>query len=539
MFSFRSFLKLSAVAAAALIIASCGKGKPVLASKGNMIPDNAVMAMKLDANQLLDKTFGEPGSQGRELLNMGRSMASMSLGEFGEFGTVIRNVIQNPAELGVCLEEPVVLSATADLDKVRLYDEGSMEIYLVALLNNREAFEKVVDATAAFAEFDSHMKVVKEATKEYTHYVLADDNDASLDLGVSDESAVLRFRYHENTGKIDLKTTMRGLFANGGPAHAESMETLYAANGELAVWYNLEQMFKMMMPIVEEVDPFTAADLKKSLPLYEGCAMVADLAFLKGQTVLDCHFFASEKVKEMVRKYNAQASDKYLSYLPSSAFIAGNFAFKNLPDLMKMTAEYNPQSAEVMEQLELMFGIDEQFLAGLSGTTTFGVDGHGLMSLPVPGFVCITECDRYVWDFVKTEISDKAQYVGSDMYNLMDMAYLSYDNGHMMLADAVTMQAGPLGGAESFAETELAQTIKNGGLMINLEALPYALLNEMAKEFDSSYLTADKLIEYISSVTFTPYDDNMASKLVFNMGDKQHTILEKLVLEGLSNIRLY
>ena len=193
MFDFRKTIKLLSVAAAAILMVSCGnKGeKATSATKGNMIPDNAVIAMKVDADQLWNKALGDEGSDMRNYWNMGKSMLSMSAGELGEIGDVVRKVLKDPAALGVCMEEPMVLSVAADL--VDVYNEEvDVEVCLVALLDDSGAFVNVVDAVMDVANEEGELGMSKEVVSDsYTYYSAVIDEGVSLDLGVSAESAVL------------------------------------------------------------------------------------------------------------------------------------------------------------------------------------------------------------------------------------------------------------------------------------------------------------------------------------------------------------
>ena len=528
MFGFRQLLKLSAVAATALIIASCGGDKPVLASKGNMIPEGSVMAVKLGADQLFNKALGDENSKGREIWNMGKSMASMSLTEFGELGKIAREILNDPAALGVRMAEPVVMSYSMDLEQVMVTNDPEVDMYIVALLDNKAAFEKVVDATLSFAETEG-ITATKEASDDFTHYVLLAEQEGSLDLGVSAESVVFRFKYGAEDAGVSLNTSMRGLFANGESARSEGLEAFYASEGEIAIWYDIESVLNMVMPVMDAVQPGTSAQLQKYMPMLANASFVGDLSFLDGQTVLGFQMFGSQEMKDYVKKYYAAPTGKFMNYLPSTSAIVGSAAIKNLPEIIEQACEMNAEYADAFEQLEVMLGIDREFLAGISGDIAFAIDGANLGMTQTPGFVAIVECNRNVWDFIQPELAENAEYVGSDMYNLMNVAYVAYNDGHIILADPATMKAVPFSGADSFAETMLAKEIENGGFVLNLEALPIPVLDMFAQEIDGK-MTGAELLEFVNSVVISSYNDNMSAKLILNMGDKQHNILEKLVL---------
>ena len=73
------------------------------------------------------------------------------------------------------------------------------------------------------------------------------------------------------------------------------------------------------------------------------------------------------------------------------------------------------------------------------------------------------------------------------------------------------------------------------GAVVDLEVLPASLLDSLASEVEY-YMTGRELLEYVNSVVITSSDDHMQATLTLNMGDKEHNLLEKLVLEAVSNI---
>ena len=536
MFGFRKFIKLTAVAAAALIMASCGKD-PQLATKGNMVPDGAVLAMKLNADQLFNKALGAENSQTRQLWNMGKSMASMSLSQFGELGNVALQILNDPAALGACIEEPVVISFYVDFESAMTTNNPDVEMYLVALLENKAAFEKVVDTVIPFAEQEGMMKTVKDASEAYTHYILVDDDDVSLDLGVTNESAVFRFKAGVKDAGISMKDSMVALFANKESADSEGLDAFYASEGELAMWFDMETCMNAVMPLMASVQPESAAQINELMPMLANASFVTDLSFLEGQTVLGLQVFGSQEMKDYSKKYNAVPSGKFLKYMPASSAIVGSAAIKNLPELMDQMCGMNPEFAELFDELEVMFGVDKDFLAGISGDIAFALDGKDLGLNEIPGFMVAIECERNIWDFVQEEIVEEAHCVGSDMYNIMNVAYLAYMDGHIVLADPDTMSAVSLGGTDSFAETALAKEIQNGGVVMNLEALPIPVLDMFAKEIDAN-MSGEELLDFVSSVVVASYNDNMSAKLILNMGDKQHNFLEKLINEAVAGLNL-
>ena len=530
MFDFRKTIKLLSVAAAAILMVSCGnKGeKATSATKGNMIPDNAVIAMKVDADQLWNKALGDEGSDMRNYWNMGKSMLSMSAGELGEVGDVVRQILKDPAALGVCMEEPMVLSVAADL--VDVYNEEvDVEVCLVALLDDSGAFVNVVDAVMDVANEEGELGMSKEVVSDsYTYYSAVIDEGVSLDLGVSAESAVLRIKADMTSKNQDLKTSMLGLFAEGGPERTEGIDAFYASKADLAMWMDFEGVIEMARPVLESEEPAVIAQLDEYMPMYEGASMVSDLTFKDGQTVLQISMFGSEQMKAYSAKYNAVSSDKYFDYLPATSALVVNVALKDFAGLVSEMCKSNKELADGFEYLEEELGIDDELLAGFPGVITFALDGQGLGDRQIPGMVLLMDCEENVWEFIETYLEMYAEEVKPDEYNLLDMFYIAYADGTLSAASDMEVSIA------SFGDTILSRQLEKGGMIFDLASLPPHILNDFAQEIDGS-ISGEELLEYLSSVVLTNTPDHMTATLTLNMDDKEHNLLEKVLLYAVNS----
>ena len=74
---------------------------------------------------------------------------------------------------------------------------------------------------------------------------------------------------------------------------------------------------------------------------------------------------------------------------------------------------------------------------------------------------------------------------------------------------------------------------KDGGAGIDLTNMSEDMLNELAEELDRNLEAAD-LLEYVSSIVLTSGEND--AKFVWNMGDQQNTILQKLIQITSDNI---
>ena len=87
---------------------------------------------------------------------------------------------------------------------------------------------------------------------------------------------------------------------------------------------------------------------------------------------------------------------------------------------------------------------------------------------------------------------------------------------------------------DSFLNSPHAKDIAKGGFVFDLAAFPEDILDSLAEEFDYE-MSGSELLEYVSSVVVTVSDDHMTSTLAVNMDDKEHNLLEKLVLYVISS----
>ena len=187
-----------------------------LASKDNMIPDNAVLAGKVMPIPFWEKLTGNKDSDAYRLWNVTRLYLPIQINKYGKFGHVMKDAMDDPATLGINLNEPFILSSSAD----------KKEICLVVLLADSKAFLKAADALVDYVEDDYMLGVTKSTEGSYTHYQTL-MKDAAFDLGVTPESAVLRYtRYGKSGAPKDLKSSMSKLFVKGTNAGMSCLDLM-------------------------------------------------------------------------------------------------------------------------------------------------------------------------------------------------------------------------------------------------------------------------------------------------------------------------
>lgn len=505
--------------ASVLFAVSCSEETAVnvkLASKDNMIPDNAVLAVKVMPEQFWGKLMGNPGSKAQNLWNMAKLYLPLEINKYGEFGKVIKAAMDDPATLGVRLNEPIVMTMSLDLNETAR-EKSTGEICFVALLENSESFIKAVDALVEYAEVDGGMDIQKSSSDSYTHYQ-AFSEIASIDLGVTSESAVLRYtRYHESNVPTDLSSSMVKLFANGKQSSKSGVTGFYSSTSDLALWLDFEGAVNAFVPMVKDEKPEAADMLEGVSSFYEGVSLFAQLDFKKGETVMSLDVCGSEKIKEVAQKYLTEASDEQFKYLPNSALVTANLAIKDLPGLVDEICGLNEGFSQTLAEV----GINDYLIAGGPGqiavafTPRYGKLQYGLA----------VECTRNVWDFLKRRISKKnpglVEWYTEDVGVVNDETIFMYYEGAVRTYDQYAYYLATYG--NTFNLSDYAEDIKDGGIVLNLRAM-----DNYPEVFDEMDLDAWVM-------TFS--EGFTGVKLSLKMSDKSSTLLDKVVNFAADQIR--
>lgn len=515
-------MKVLAAGAAALLFVACGGNgsKVPQADENNMIPDNAVCALKVDLMSLWEKTSGDQGSQVRQLTAMAKMFLPSVIEENLEsevLADIANEFLSDPASLGIALDKPAVMSAAFDVVSYE-DEEYTAQAYLTVLLNDSDAFNKVADEVLVMAREEGLSGTSKAVVNDdYTHYIYFAEDGAALDLGVGAKSAVLRLVYDPQL--VDYQKTMVNLFADGGPKKTDGLKAFNDADEDMALWLDFNTTLTEVMEIVKEEERSLYVQLQPMMDLYEGASMTATLNFEDGKTVMNVNVYGNEAMASYTDKYYAKASDKYFDKVPESSVFVANLALKDVAGMIEEMAKSNSDFEELLPLLEEV-GIDEDVLEGLPGQITIALDGKGIDTKEIPGFVAVMECEPEVYELIESYLEDYAElYDGK--YIIDGLCEISYKRGALYVVESSL--------AESYYyhfNSEYADVIEKGGFAIDLEQLPMYLLDELAQEIDY-YMSGTELLEYVNGLTVV-MDAPLSTTITLYMADKDHNLLEKV-----------
>ena len=523
-------MKLAAVAAVVLGMSACGgkQKKDSIGSKDlevpsqleiasnssassvNLIPDNAIIALKVMPKQLFDKMLGDPNSALALQWNELRFQLQM-----------VAPAFSNPSKAGLNLDKPMIITLSGHIADVE-NEEAAIELCVIADLTDRDLFIKSFDDLIEMASDEA--EISKDYTSSsYTHYVIASDEIHAFDLGVMSKVLVARIKYDPAGNIGDLKKSMSQLFSNRGTEHAEGIQEFYSSGSDFAAWLDFGETMDFIMPLLNKAESVDLKALDQYMPMLETSSIVAGLDFQNGKTVFDVKLIGLDSVKEDINKYLTASSGRFLQYLPSSSVMVANIAFQNLDELVDRVCEENEELAEMFEALQENIGLDDEMLAGLPGEVILAIDGNGINERETPGLMAIMECDSNLWEFIEGYLEEYATYEAENTYMIQDAFYISYSpyENALLLIEANTYMGG-------FAETAFAEEIKNGGFVFDMTQLPDDVLDSIAAG-EMYYMTGRELLEYASSLVIVPSADFMGATITLNMGDQSHNLLEKAV----------
>ncbi len=509
---FKNFIKLTASAAVMMLLGACGSEdapEVTLASKGNMVPDNSIMAIKVMPEQIWNKSFGVRGSEAYELWEYGKDQLTYLLNGMGDFGKVAKSVLDDPANLGVNLKEPLVVSYSADVAKL-LSRNPQMEMTVVALLDDSGAFVKVFDSLMDLAKKNGEAEITREASGSFTYYKMSKSGEPFfLDLGVTPESAVLRLSINTPDSAKDSKASMSNLFAAGGPDDKEGIKAFHDSKGDAAVWINLDEIVSSLIPAIKEKAPKDArAIITEVASFFKGASAVADINFKDGETVMTANVLGSEKINELVQRYFKKASDKYFTEIPDNYAVVLNAAVKDLPGLVDIISSVPGVKEELRKA-----GIDKKVLAGGPGVITMAVDMLEEYYESDAKYVICLDADRTLWNFLENKISDKADELYEDFY-VKDDKGLQYRDGSLCLMDENAY--GDIQYIDyygSFADSNYAQYIEDGGILFMLRQIP-----QLA---ETAYETG------VEACAIAPTETMTGLKATIVMSDRYSNMLEQ------------
>ena len=548
-----TFTKFFTVVAASVLLASCAEEEKVSLP---LAPEDAVFAAKVDVKSIYEKSLGD-GSAASENIMQNLQAALMQAGAPTPVENILKKALNNPmTAFGLNLNQPVLVSATMDVAS------ENVGVYFSLPLSDKALFCMILDQVYAKAskssEYDSEYDYYGRENLSPSKETLSGGTDFYFFGGAADNyaccavagNAAVVYVSNQSLGKNGQagKAAIEKLLSQSGSCTGAGFDAFMASQDDLAIWYDVDSLLDMAMPMIKQEDMSLYAVLEMLKPYFEGVSVRGSLDFEKGKTVVGFSVDGPQQMKDMVAKYTAVPSDKFFSTLPASSVVAANIAIskKALSDTWTELLN-DPSIGAYLKQGAAQFGIGEEFISGLPGTITAGLtvgaDGNPVGALAI-------ECDKYVYDTVMNLLeahSGMVESTGLDTYMIYEEEYdydsYNYYYGYsptpvktriasvVYVNGAAIITTDSMLGVQTGYRSAASRLISNGGFVLDVVNLPSDLMNELTKELSSElhmWINPSMVLDWVSSVSLTA-KDGLNTELSVNMGDQQHNILQKLI----------
>ena len=525
----KSCVKLISSFLLVYLFASCTQS-----SVYEMIPADAQFALRIDVRSILEKSLGEENRDSKIVLN--ELKESCDYLESDDLAKIVKGIIDDPRMSGINLTAPAVISGKLDLE------DEEVELYIALSLGDSKKFKDFV--YALYEEAKEYCGTYYEGGP--SRFTLSDNAEGfyfgdflgeDLCLGVTNDFAVFYCSSEGLGEKLKVgKKALRNLFEQESKCDAAGIKDFEKMSGDISLWMNGEKLTRDALRAFKYDLDFLYKHLIAHSEWYEDSYYLMNLDFEKGKNIYEMTIGGSKELMAEFSKYSSTSSSKYFKYLPKDALAVVNFKLSQelLVDAWEGLSSLS-EFEEVLEVLESEYGIDEKTIKGFPGIISAAVSASSISESP--SFVVTAECDKKVYDVLVNILEEELGFEkegSAYVYETWTSAYyITYVDGAIMFMDnKIWQRSNGKALKESFSNNSLSSDIAKGGVLFDLSSLSKDDLDDLADdEFD---MEGQDLLQIMSSLTVT-YDKSSA-KFVWNMGDKDSNLLQKLVALIAENI---
>lgn len=524
------------VVLSALMLVSCADKFSV----EDFVPENAVVAAKCDFQDIYLKSFGDGSQASQDIIDrLKEEVKDLELA--GGIEQMFLQAIDNPVNaFGLDLSKPVVLSATSNSRATRV------SAYLAMAVSDVSKTKEMLNTMYDMAEEESNINYGGEPSKsEVTDgvelYYFGDACDDLLSCAVSDDF-VLFYLASENDEEDNkqAKRDILKLLQQEKPCTALGFDNFLSSDKSMDFWMDLDFVGSLAASELSPDDMYT----NMLLGMLDGMTTNGYVDFQKGKTTLGMKTNCPQETKELLEGFYSKPSAKYFSYLPQETVMACNMALNN-DALCELWDELSGNFLMMSLAAELEeAGIDRKFIEGLPGTVTLGLAACG-DDIDDYGVVAAIECDERAYETLMDILMTTGSFKSSDEgYEFFDVVYsydsyefekrviakIKYENGALiaMMPNLWNRSDGGKMWNKDYSDAETSSLISGGGYAMDFSYINEGAMDEFNDEIGEEFSKED-VLGYISSVVCT-YNQNEA-ELIWNMGDKEHTILQKIIEE--------
>jgi Domain of unknown function (DUF4836) len=314
--------KLTAIAAAAIIFASCTKPN----TQGVLIPKEAAVVITVDGKSLSSKLPWDEIKQNPLFLEI-NSDSSLP--------AAIKSLLENPENSGIDTKTDCMFFAIKDSAGGYIGFEGKVKDESIFKTFNKQITENGVESEKDGVQFISKFPLCIGWTKEKFVYIF----DAPQ-LSQMDELTKRMRRDSISISSVpgrDIGATCKAVFAlkeSNSLAKDDKFTQLMKETGDIHFWINSEELIKGG----PAVSALAMVNLDK---FYQGAVTTATMNFENGKMLANAKTYASGEMIDLVKKYSGgKINEDMIKRMPGKdviAVMALNFKPEALRELIKMT----------------------------------------------------------------------------------------------------------------------------------------------------------------------------------------------------------
>ena len=491
------------------------------------VPEDANLAAKVNVESLWDKAFKDNDLSLRKIVAAAQfeinEERESDWGASDEVLNFLENFLKNPDVAGIDFSSPVVVSGVINVE------ENDEDAFISFLLNDSDAFLKIANSLykqecenmSEYSSYEPDKFTLGDGAKGFTF------PSERLGLAVDENAAVIVIPDHFGENGKNAKRLLTKLFSQENTCQKPGFDKFAAASDDVSAWVDYDEFTDELKKELRREFGFGASVAMGYLPDTQGMYSIAGLNFENGKAVLTAELSGNEEFVDMMTSYYKSASTVGFKYLPYNAAFAFNIATDNDAFVDFWNEQKNGEFGRYIKELEAQ-GLNEDLIAGLPGVICGALDGNSINS-SMPQFTLFAEFDEDTYSLIKEILEDYGglEQVSKDVYT-EGHVYVVFNSDGILVMDAETFEM--TGGKElrsNFNDSKLASSIANGGLAVNLAALPERELRSFAREM--GLRNSQELLEYASTMSMS-YDEN-SFEMVVEMDDENSTLLKKLATE--------
>lgn len=378
-----------------LLVSACVNNVNNKGSYLDAIPDNTVMSVKVNVNQLLTK------SEVLENEQVTVTLKALFLSLSTPTRELMNSIVDNPEECGIDLDQSIV-----------------------AAITDFEAKEGVVTmAVQSKAKLENFIKVITE------------DEDFDLDIQVN---KVGNYSVVELNGLeimcFDAMKCVVAISEDTKPAYYMNLakENQAVNNANFMAFCDAKEDFVIYgdyEKIMELAGQMNAKlEMGNMQDLLNDAYMLLSLNFEKGKIVFKASYDGNEELKELASVCQANPTMNNMGFIPSNSLAVANFGIKDLPKMIEMVEFPDEVMDELNKGLEAL-NLSISDLEMFNGDITLALlPVNKVGREEVPQYMVMAECSESEWFETIASQNDDWSLVDANVYAMHENRYIDWDH---------------------------------------------------------------------------------------------------------------